>query len=240
LKTASVETDASGNIKDESDFYPWGGELQFLANDSNHYKYGGHERDGETGLDYQGARYYSNGLGRFITPDWSATPVAVPYADLNQYAYVHNNPMTFGDPDGHDGVGAVLEKTVEYVEDGLAKLVDGAEGALAEAGGGASVAGSSRWGLLAGVGVYVGAMLHPQSVGQSNADEIAERDRLDAENAQSWAKAEALVRSRARAMTPGTKRERTVGLLRAKISALLRRERSMQETGINARIVAVM
>ena len=36
LKTASVITDASGNIKNESDFYPWGGELQFVANDSNH------------------------------------------------------------------------------------------------------------------------------------------------------------------------------------------------------------
>jgi uncharacterized protein RhaS with RHS repeats len=69
LKTASVITDSAGVIKAESDYYPWGGELQFLANDSNHYKYGGHERDNESGLDYFGARYYSNGLGRFITPD---------------------------------------------------------------------------------------------------------------------------------------------------------------------------
>jgi RHS repeat-associated protein len=71
------------------------------------YKFTGKERDSETGLDYFGARYYSNGLGRFISADWSAKPVPVPYADftnpqsLNQYAYVHNNPMSFGDPDGH-------------------------------------------------------------------------------------------------------------------------------------------
>jgi RHS repeat-associated protein len=107
LKTASVITDSAGNIKSEDDYYPWGGELQFVNNDSNHYKYGGHERDGESGLDYQGARYYSNGLGRFVTPDWSATPVAVPYADLtnpqtlNQYAYVGGNPASKTDPDGH-------------------------------------------------------------------------------------------------------------------------------------------
>ena len=63
LKTASVITDAAGNIKSESDFYPWGGELQFVNNDSNHYKFTGKERDTETGLDYFGARYYSNGLG---------------------------------------------------------------------------------------------------------------------------------------------------------------------------------
>jgi RHS repeat-associated protein len=107
LKTASVITDSAGTIKSDSDFYPWGGELQFLNNDLNHYKFGGHERDNETGLDYMLARYYSNPLGRFLTPDWSSIPVPVPYADLtnpqtlNQYAYVHNNPMSFGDPDGH-------------------------------------------------------------------------------------------------------------------------------------------
>jgi len=77
LKTASVITDASGTIQDESDYYPWGGELQFVNNLDNRYKFTGKERDPETGLDYFGSRYYSNGLGRFITPDWSVTPVPV-------------------------------------------------------------------------------------------------------------------------------------------------------------------
>src|SRR5262249_27437676 len=109
LKTASVVTDSSGVIKAESDYYPWGGELQFVNSDSNHYKFTSKERDIETGLDYFGARYYSNGLGRFITPDWSATPVPVPYADLsdpqslNLYAYVRNVPTVRFDADGHDG-----------------------------------------------------------------------------------------------------------------------------------------
>jgi len=64
LKTASVITDSAGVIKAESDYYPWGGELQFAANDSNHYKFTGKERDSETGLDYFGARYYGNTIGR--------------------------------------------------------------------------------------------------------------------------------------------------------------------------------
>jgi RHS repeat-associated protein len=107
LKTTDIVTDAQGNIKNESDFYPWGGELQFLANDSNHYKFTGKERDSETGLDYFGARYYSNGLGRFITPDWAAKATAVPYAEfadpqsLNLYTYVRNVPTTRVDADGH-------------------------------------------------------------------------------------------------------------------------------------------
>jgi len=108
LKTASVVTDSAGNIKSESDFYPWGGELQFVNNDSNHYKFTGKERDTESGLDYFGARYYSNGLGRWVSADWSATPVPVPYADLsdpqslNLYSYVHNLPTARIDENGHD------------------------------------------------------------------------------------------------------------------------------------------
>jgi RHS repeat-associated protein len=106
LKTASVITDSLGNIKSESDYYPWGGELQFVANDSNHYKFTGKERD-ETGLDYFGARYYSNGLARFITPDWAEKAVDVPYAEfgdpqsLNLYTYVRNIPTVNIDSDGH-------------------------------------------------------------------------------------------------------------------------------------------
>jgi RHS repeat-associated protein len=107
LKTASVITDASGNIKSESDFYPWGGELQFVNNDSNHYKFTGKERDSETQLDYFGARFYSNGLGRWVSADWSATPIPVPYASLvnpqtlNLYSYVLNLPTSATDLDGH-------------------------------------------------------------------------------------------------------------------------------------------
>jgi RHS repeat-associated protein len=107
LKTASVITDSAGMIKSESDFYPWGGELQFVANDSNHYKFTGKERDSETNLDYFGARYYSNGLGRWVSADWSATPVPVPYADfadpqsLNQYSYTSDIPTVKVDADGH-------------------------------------------------------------------------------------------------------------------------------------------
>jgi hypothetical protein len=46
-------------------------------------------------------------MGRFLSPDRSARPVAVPYSNLgnpqtlNLYSYVGNNPLSVVDPDGH-------------------------------------------------------------------------------------------------------------------------------------------
>jgi RHS repeat-associated protein len=108
LGSTSLEVSASGVIENESDYYPWGGELQISNHDPvNHYKFTGKERDAESGLDYFEARYYSNGLGRFISSDWSATPEPIPYADLddpqslNLYTYVRNIPTAKVDLDGH-------------------------------------------------------------------------------------------------------------------------------------------
>ena len=75
--------------------------------DANRYKFTGKELDDETGLYNYGARYYGPALGRYMTPDWSAKPVPIPYANLrdpqtfNLYAYVRNNPVSLPDPDGH-------------------------------------------------------------------------------------------------------------------------------------------
>jgi RHS repeat-associated protein len=83
----------------------------------------GKERDSESGLDEFGARYYASPLGRFMTPDWEARPTDVPYAhfgnpqSLNLYSYVENNPITTGDPDGHDGPGSALAEVEEVVNE---------------------------------------------------------------------------------------------------------------------------
>jgi RHS repeat-associated protein len=71
------------------------------------HKFTGKERDSESGLDNFGARYDSSSLGRFLSPDWSESPDAVPYADLtnpqtlNLYGYVTNNPLSRADANGH-------------------------------------------------------------------------------------------------------------------------------------------
>ncbi len=61
----------------------------------------GKERDGETGLDYSGARYYSGAQGRFTSPDepFADQDVANPQS-WNLYSYVRNNPLRAIDPTG--------------------------------------------------------------------------------------------------------------------------------------------
>jgi RHS repeat-associated protein len=90
-------------------FTPFGQEVSAEIT-TNHYKFNGKERGeaGEGGLDYFGARYYSSVLGRWMTPDWSDAPSAVPYAtysnpqSLNLYGFVTDDPLSHTDLDGHE------------------------------------------------------------------------------------------------------------------------------------------
>jgi RHS repeat-associated protein len=112
LGSSRVITNSTGGILDQSDFYPFGGERVLSSSSGNTYKFEGKERDTETNNDDFGARYYSSQFGRWTSPDWSAIPVPVPYANLsnpqtlNLYAMVRDNPETFADLDGHEYVSA--------------------------------------------------------------------------------------------------------------------------------------
>jgi RHS repeat-associated protein len=109
LKSVNLVYNATGTLEEDSDFYPYGGERAYVAGSGNHFKFTGKERDTESGLDYFGARYYGNSLGRFLTPDWADNATAVPYAEfgdpqsLNLYTYVRNKPIETPDLDGHEG-----------------------------------------------------------------------------------------------------------------------------------------
>ncbi len=108
LGSTSIVTNATGSIvEDDSDYYPYGGEMVVTDSVPQNYKFTGKERDAETGLDYFGARYYASSMGRWMSPDWAAKPTTVPYANfgdpqsLNLYQYVGNNPLSRADADGH-------------------------------------------------------------------------------------------------------------------------------------------
>lgn len=99
LGSSRVVTDASGNILDDSDFYPFGVERPVSSSSGNTYKFTGYERDVESGLDYASARHFSSALGRFMSPDPLSGYAGNPQS-WNRYAYVQNNPLNSVDPSG--------------------------------------------------------------------------------------------------------------------------------------------
>jgi RHS repeat-associated protein len=109
LGTESARTDYGGSVCETLSGLPFGDALMTSGTCSPSPDFfTGKERDAESGLDYFGARYLSSSMGRFMSPDWSATPAAIPFADpadpqsLNQYSYVKNNPLNRTDPNGHN------------------------------------------------------------------------------------------------------------------------------------------
>jgi RHS repeat-associated protein len=120
-----VENATASACEQDVDYYPYGGEENDYCSTqvAQHYKFTGKERDSESGLDMFGARYYGSSLGRFMTPDWAAKPITVPYANfgnpqsLNLYSYVENNPLTLVDTDGHDIIYADNLKNAQLVKD---------------------------------------------------------------------------------------------------------------------------
>lgn len=81
LGSASVDTDANGNILNLHDYLPYGEsriddtypvstEQQVGAKSyKNRYSFGNKERDTESGLRYFEARYYESRIGRFVAQD---------------------------------------------------------------------------------------------------------------------------------------------------------------------------
>jgi RHS repeat-associated protein len=109
LGTRRAQTDYAGVLEQTCTNLPFGDSLGCtgsLTTPTEHH-FTGKERDAESGNDYFGARYYASSMGRFLSPDWSATVEPVPYAkfgdpqSLNLYAYVGNNPLSRIDADGH-------------------------------------------------------------------------------------------------------------------------------------------
>ena len=114
IGSSRVITQSNGTLCSDADFLPFGQEVDFTSACGQNYKFEGKERDIETGNDNFGARYYRSALGRWMSPDWSAIPAPVPYANLtnpqtlNLYAMTSDNPETFADLDGHEGILAMI------------------------------------------------------------------------------------------------------------------------------------
>jgi RHS repeat-associated protein len=123
LGSTRLMTKADGTVYDSMDYLPYG--EQAAGNAGTTHKFTAKERDGETGLDYFGARYYTGAIGRFITPDDLFHDQAeVNPQSWNLYSYVRNNPLRFIDPDGHKCVTLKGANGNVVADDGIGALCD--------------------------------------------------------------------------------------------------------------------
>ena len=121
LGTQRYEADGSGTNVNSWTSLPFGDNETALGTgtDATEHHFTGKEHDAESGLDYFKARYYQSQTGRWLLPDWSETPVPVPYAtftnpqSLNLYTYVGNNPVNAVDADGHVEPGSNVSSASE-------------------------------------------------------------------------------------------------------------------------------
>ena len=143
LGTEHYRTDNLGNLYQTCYNLPFGDGQTCAGTDVSPLHFTGKERDTESGLHNFGARYYGSSTGRFVTPDWAAKPMAVPYAEfgnpnsLNLYGYVGNSPLRNGDPNGHcdwclDLVTRVSSWIASHpaIGDAASKVATGANGTV--------------------------------------------------------------------------------------------------------------
>ncbi len=103
LGSTRTKTNGVGLPLARFDYEPFGAEIvrNGSGGDRLRQRFTGKERDGETGLDYFGARYLSAAQGRFTSPD---EPLIDQQREdpqsWNLYGYVRNNPLQFVDPTG--------------------------------------------------------------------------------------------------------------------------------------------
>lgn len=101
--------DSSGDLQNHL-VYDSFGNITSESNDAVDHIFGytGRERDEESHLNYYRARYYDPEAGRFISND----PIGFSAGDANLYRYVGNQPTTFTDPSGLEGMTISVPPTV--------------------------------------------------------------------------------------------------------------------------------
>jgi RHS repeat-associated protein len=123
LGSAILELDENAQVISYEEYYPYGStSYQAVRKDIEvplkRYRYTGKERDEETGMYYNGARYYASWLGRWT----SCEPLKNEQEEdseefdiqksstLYHYMFNSNNPVRYADPDGKHPVDKLARK----------------------------------------------------------------------------------------------------------------------------------
>jgi RHS repeat-associated protein len=116
-------------VKQVTDYYPFGMEIEVTRNSDNQLKYNAKELQTDADLDWYdyGARFYDPLIGRFHVPD----AFAEKYSDLSPYQYGANNPVLYIDVNGdslwinYQGNNILYENGSLYNKDGTAYSGEG-------------------------------------------------------------------------------------------------------------------
>ncbi|WP_316231123.1 SpvB/TcaC N-terminal domain-containing protein [Bradyrhizobium sp. SZCCHNR1051] len=99
LDSCCLELDAQAQLISYEEYTPYGSTsyqaVRSQTETPKRFRYTSKERDEETGLYYNGARYYAPWLGR-----WTACDPAVLAGGWNLYVYSRNSPIGYHDPTG--------------------------------------------------------------------------------------------------------------------------------------------
>ena len=99
LGSSSFITNLDGEVVQHIEYVPFG---EVFIEERNNvwntpYLFNAKEFDEETGMYYYGARYYEPRISLWISSDL----LEEQFADYSTYAYAHNNPIKYIDPDGN-------------------------------------------------------------------------------------------------------------------------------------------
>ncbi|MGH9473826.1 MAG: glycoside hydrolase family protein [Terriglobales bacterium] len=108
VRDARVRAATAGYEQDICTSLPYGADLSCAGGtDYSPMHFTGQVRDAATGLDHFSARNYTSAWGRWMSPDWSASPAAVPYGNyanpqsLDLYVLALDDPASNVDISGH-------------------------------------------------------------------------------------------------------------------------------------------
>ena len=101
LGSASITTTADGTWNSELRYSAFGETRYSSGITSTDYRYTGQLQQADINLYYYNARFYDPALGRFVQSD-TIVPDTLNILDWDRFGYVHNNPLRYIDPSGHD------------------------------------------------------------------------------------------------------------------------------------------
>jgi RHS repeat-associated protein len=103
LGSTRITADASGNLKDDIDYLPFGEiEANYGTPSDIHYQFTGYESDmAEDSTAYATSRNLSVSMARFQRPDpYDGSYDLTNPQSLNRYTYAMNRPLVYVDPSG--------------------------------------------------------------------------------------------------------------------------------------------